>query len=316
MIATSNPRVTRVPIATKVLGFLQLGKARIYHHGYGWLLAVLLLRLDGLVTTDTAVALGLLLVMVYTVQFSGGAWDDIGGYRDGSDAANYAGRPRRTVAKKPLLTGVLTESEAVVFGVVCWIVGVGSGLLAVSTLDGRPPLVAVLLLLAAQIAAVQYSVGLKLSYRPFGLEPTIFLVLGSIALMPYWLVAGRLSAEILITSALFGLWFLMVVSYGNASDRGGDAAVSRRTLAVILSPSRFRIVLVLLLAVELTLLALLFTTTRIQPVLALTAVPLVILHCVQLGYGLRGDSWRTARLLGLLSLDAGCLGLALAFLLS
>ncbi|HET8662286.1 MAG TPA: UbiA family prenyltransferase [Micromonosporaceae bacterium] len=316
MTATSAPSVARVPIMTKIVGFLQLGKIRIYHHAYGWLLAVLLLRLDGLVTTETAAALVVLLVMVELGQWSGGAWDDIGGYRDGSDARNYAGRPARTVAKKPLLTGVLTESEAVVFGIVCWVVSVACTLLAAYLLDGRAPLVAVLLMLAVQVAAVQYSAGLKLSYRPLGLETTIFFVIGSIALMPYWFVAGDLNREILITSALFGLWFLMVVNYGNASDREGDRSVSRHTLAVMLAPERFRIVLVLLLAAEVTLLTLLFTATRINPVLAVAAVPVVALHSVQLYHGIRGKDWRKARLLGLLSLDAGCLGLALAFLLS
>lgn len=316
MTATSAPSVARVPIGTKIVGFLQLGKTRIYHHAYGWLLAVLLLSLDGLATTGTAAALAMLLVMVQTGQWSGGAWDDIGGFRDGSDARNYAGRPRRTVAKKPLLTGVLTEPEAVVFGIACWVVSVIAMLLAVYLLDGRVPLVAVLLMLAVQIAAVQYSAGLKLSYRPLGLELTIFFVIGSIALMPYWFVAGSLNREILIVSALFGLWFLMVVNYGNASDRDGDRSVGRHTLAVMLPPERFRIVLVLLLAAEVTLLTLLFTVTRINPVLALAMVPVVALHSVQLYHGIRGKDWRKARLLGLLSLDAGCLGLAVALLLS
>jgi len=207
-------------------------------------------------------------------------------------------------------------SEAVVFGIVCWVVSVTCTLLAAYLLDGRAPLVAVLLMLAVQVAAVQYSAGLKLSYRPLGLETTIFFVIGSIALMPYWFVAGGLNREILITSALFGLWFLMVVNYGNASDREGDRSVSRHTLAVMLPPERFRIVLVTLLAAEVTLLTLLFTVTRTNPVLALAAVPVVALHSVQLYHGIRGKDWRKARLLGLFSLDAGCLGLALAFLLS
>src|SRR2546423_8581449 len=142
--ASGASGVAKAPVGAKVMAFLRLGKARIYHHAYGWLLAVLLLRLDGLVTKQMAAAIALLLLMVEATQFAGGAWDDIGGYRDGSDARNYAGRPRRTVAKKPLLTGALTEREAVVFGVVCWLVGVSATLAAASTLDGRAPLVAVL----------------------------------------------------------------------------------------------------------------------------------------------------------------------------
>lgn len=316
MTVTSASGATTIPIAAKVMGFLRLGKARIYHHAYGWLLALLLLRLDGLVSRETAAALALTLVMVLTIQWSGGSFDDLGGFRDGSDARNYAGRPPRTVAKKPLLTGVLSESEAVAFGLVCWIVGVSAGLLAVYSLGWRTPLVVVLLMLAAQIASAQYSVGLKLSYRPLGLELTIFYVIASIALMPYWVIAGRLNAEILYTSALVGLWFLMVVFYGNASDKQGDAAVSRRTLAVLLPLTWFKVALALLLAGSVTLLTLLFTTTRIDPILALAVVPVTALHAAQLYYGAGRNDWRRARFLGLMSLDLGCLGLALAFLLT
>jgi 1,4-dihydroxy-2-naphthoate octaprenyltransferase len=316
MTAVDRTSATRISAAAKIVGYLQLGKARIYHHAYGWLLALLLLRLVGLVNRHTAAALVLLLVMVLTSQWSGGAADDLGGFRDGSDARNYAGRPARTVAKKPLLTGVLTEAQAVRFAVLCWMAGVASGLLAVNSLGWTSPLVAVLLLLVAQICAVQYSVGLKLSYRPLGLELTIFYVIGCIALMPYWVIAGRLSAKILITSALLGIWFLMVVCYGNASDRQGDSEVSRHTLAVMLPPKAFKVILGLLFAASVTLLTLLFTTAGLHPLLAVTVIPVIVVHAVQLYHGAGRSDWRKARFIGLISLDLGCLGLALAFALS
>ena len=47
----------------------------------------------------------------------------------------------------------------------------------------------------------------------------------------------------LTVTALVGVWFLLVVSHGNASDRQGDAAVNRRTLAVLLSDKAFRVFL-------------------------------------------------------------------------
>lgn len=310
---TTTPQVSA---DTRVLAYLRLGKARIYHHAYGWLLALLLLRLGGLVNRHTAVALVLMLVMVLTSQWAGGASDDLGGFRDGSDARNYAGRPARTVAKKPLLTGALTQAQAVRFGVICWIIGVASGLLAAYSLGWTTPPVAIALLLVAQVCAVQYSVGLKLSYRPLGLELTIFYVIGCIALMPYWFIAGRLNAEILLTSALFGLWFLMVVCYGNASDRQGDSEVSRRTLAVMLPPGGFRVVLSLLFGSSVALLALLFTVTSLNPLLGFAVLPVIVLHAVQLYYGAGRADWRKARFLGLMSLDLGCLGLALAFFLA
>jgi 1,4-dihydroxy-2-naphthoate octaprenyltransferase len=312
MTATTHAPATSA--GGKIAAFLRLGKARIYHHAYGWLLAVLLLWHDGHVTRDTAPGIALLLLMVIASQFAGGAADDLGGYRDGSDARNYAGRPARTVAKKPLLTAALTEHEAVTFGVVCWLVGVGATLLAAVTL-GAPPL-AVVLLLVAQVAAVQYSIGLKVSYRPLGLELAIFFMLGCIALMPYWFTAGHLTTESLLVSALFGLWFLMVVSYGNASDRDGDTSVSRHTLAVLLPPQRFKIVLTLVFVASVTLLSVLFATTSLSPFAALAVLPVTVLHAVQLHRGAVRDDWRAARFLGLMSLDLGCVGLAVAILVS
>ncbi|MET9561744.1 UbiA family prenyltransferase [Streptomyces tauricus] len=316
MTATSASEATKNSAASKAMGYVRLGKVRIYHHAYGWILALLLLRLDGHVNGDTAPALALLLLMVLATQWSGGAADDLGGFRDGSDARNYAGRPPGTVAKKPLLTGVLTEAEAVRFGVVMWVIAVAAGLIAVATLDGRAPLAAVVVMLVGQIASVQYSTGLKLSYLPGGLEVTIFYVIGCIGLVPYWLVAGQVTAEALFTAALVGVWFLLIVSYGNASDKQGDSEVSRHTMAVLLPLGAFKVFLSLLFAASVTLLTLLFTTTRFDPLLALTVVPVVVLHAVQLYFGAGKEEWRKARFIGLSSVDLGCLGLALAFVLA
>jgi 1,4-dihydroxy-2-naphthoate octaprenyltransferase len=315
MTTLDTPRTARPTLAVKTAAYLRLGKARIYHHEYGWLLALLLLRLDGLASRHTAPALVLLLAMVVAVHWAGGAADDLGGFRDGSDARNYAGRPPRTVAKKPLLTGALTETQAVRFGVICWVIGVACGVLAVASLGWASRVTPLILLLAAQICAVQYSVGLKLSYRPLGLELAIFYMMSCLTLMPYWLVAGRVTGMVLYTSALMGVWFLMVVCYGNASDRRGDAEVSRYTLAVLLPPAAYPVVLALLAAASAALVCLLFGTTRLHPVLIVTMAPLLILQAVQLYYGVRAN-WRRARFLGLMSLDLGCLGLALALILA
>ncbi len=298
------------------MAYLRLGKVRIYHHAYGWVIAVALLYQAGLVRASDLPALFLLLIMVEAVQFAGGAADDLGGYRDGSDARNYAGRPARTVAKKPLLTGALNEPQAVRFAVVCWVVGVSAGLLAALLLAGRSSPWAVVWMLAAQIASVQYSTGIRLSYRPLGLELTIFFVTSAIALTPYWLVAGRPTRAAVLAAAVFGVWFLMIVSYGNASDRLGDAEVNRHTLAVLMPQRGFAVVLALLLLIDVTLIVALFTTTTLSSSVAWTMVPVVVLHGCQLFFGPVRGNWRTARFIGLASLDAGALGLVAAILLS
>lgn len=312
-----RPDPVAVPVRRGgVMAYLRLGKVRIYHHAYGWVIAVALLHHEDRLRVADLPALLLLLIMVEAVQFAGGAADDLGGYRDGSDARNYAGRPARTVAKKPLLTGALDESQAVRFAVVCWVVGVSAGLLAALLVAGRASPWAVVWMLAAQIASVQYSTGARLSYRPLGLELTIFFVTGTIALMPYWLIAGQPTRAAALAAALFGVWFLMIVSYGNASDRVGDAEVNRHTLAVLLPQRAFAVVLAALLLIDVTLIGALFTTTTLSPVAAWTLVPVVVLHGCQLYFGPVRGNWRTARFIGLASLDAGALGLVAAILLS
>lgn len=316
MTTIEQRSTARMGPGTKIASYLRLGKARIYHHAHGWVLASLLLWLDGLVNAGTAVAMGLMLVMLLASQWSAGASDDIGGWRDGCDAQNYAGRPDSTVIKKPLVTGALTERQAVRFAVTSWLVGVLAGLAAAYAMDWKTPVAAIVLLLFAQICAVQYSTGIKLSYRPLGLEFVIIYTIGCTALMPYWFIAGSLTPEILITSALMGVWFLLVVSYGNASDREGDAAVSRKTLAVLLPPRWFKVALHLFFAGSLALLSLMFTVTRFDPALSPLVLPAVALHSAQLYYGAYRQELRKARFVGLLSLDAGFVGLAIIFLLS
>ncbi|MFH5227876.1 UbiA family prenyltransferase [Antrihabitans spumae] len=309
--ATSTTRPSR-----KLLAYLQLGKARIYHHSYGWLLAILLLNLDGYLDRSSVVPLLLALLTLQLVQWSAGAADDIGGFRDGSDARNYAGRPAVTVAKKPLLTGALSEAEAVRFAVTMWVGAVVTAALAALTYDGPVSIALVLTFLIGHIWASQYSWGLKVSYVPLGLEATIFVITGFTALLPYWLIAGQLNAEILLVFTIFGLWFLMVVEYGNASDREGDAAVNRRTLAVVLSPRTYQVLLAALLVANIVLLAVLFTSTRIAAVGALAVLPLVALQLAQLYFGAIRQDWRRARFMGILSLDLGSIGLGVALLIS
>lgn len=299
----------------KVSAFLRLGKARVYQHGYGLLLAALLLGHEGRLRAADGLALALMLLALYAFQYATAGADDIGGFRDGSDAANYTGRPAFTVAKKPLLTGELTEREAMRFVVACFAVGVASGPVALWLLDGDVPTGALVVFVVALASCVQYSMGLKISYRPLGLETQVFLTTGVLVLLPYWAIAGELNRMSVLVSAIFGSWFLLVVAHGNASDRDGDADVGRRTLAVMLPDRAFRAVLVSLFVLSTALVLALFTTTTLRPALLVALVPLVAVHVAQQWAGALGQDWRKARYLGLVSLDVGCLGLGAALLL-
>jgi 1,4-dihydroxy-2-naphthoate octaprenyltransferase len=219
-----------------------------------------------------------------------------------------------TTVRKPLITGALTVSEAVRFAVVAWIAGMLAIALSAGALDWRVPLWALVVALGVPVLAVQYSCGVKLSYRPLGLESTIFFTGAYTVVAPYWFVAGKVSREALLVGALVGLWLLLVVSYGNASDRAGDAAVSRRTLAVILPTPWFSVVVHLLVAANAVLLVLLFTTTRLSPGLLVIGAPAVALQLAQLYYGMHRGELRKARFLVLISIDLGFASLAAALL--
>jgi 1,4-dihydroxy-2-naphthoate polyprenyltransferase len=73
---------------------------------------------------------------------------------------------------------------------------------------------------------------------------------------------------------------------------------------------------VALMGISLVLLILMFTVTRFDSALFLLVLPVIGMHVAQLYYGAYRHELRKARFMGLLSLDAGFIGLAVAFLLS
>ncbi|MDQ2816062.1 MAG: 1,4-dihydroxy-2-naphthoate prenyltransferase, partial [Actinomycetota bacterium] len=111
--------VSRVAWPRKLAGYAQLAKLRVYYHVYEWLLAILLLNMKGILTSAAVTSLILILVAMLAVQGAACATDDVMGFRDGTDAANYranelAPQPRKLLPK-PLLTGLLTPREGIVF---------------------------------------------------------------------------------------------------------------------------------------------------------------------------------------------------------
>ncbi|MGP2440726.1 UbiA family prenyltransferase [Streptomyces sp. JW3] len=312
-MSAEHPLTGAVTPVPKAVSYLRLAKARIYHYVYGWALGLALLHTDGIAVTTKAVPLTLLLVGILAFQWSTSAADDVCGFLDGSDARNYAGRPAITRVRKPLLTGALTLPEATRFAVIAWCAGLAAILLAAASLGWHVPLPALAVAVLTPALAVQYSCGVKLSYRPLGLESTVLFTGGYTVFVPYWFVTATLSPATLLVSALVGLWLLLVVAYGNASDRDGDRAVARRTLAVILPPAWFAAMLHLLVITNALLLVLLSTALR-HPDLILLAAPVTVLQLAQLYYGVYRRELRKARFLVLVSIDIGSVALATALL--
>ncbi|GLW09388.1 hypothetical protein Misp01_45170 [Microtetraspora sp. NBRC 13810] len=170
--------------------------------------------------------------------------DDVTGIRDGSDSANYLHGDQtrlRPLSRKPLLTGALSVSHAarfgylsIAWGVVWWTVTV--------FLAPHAALWTILVTVLLLTASVQYSWGLKLSYRGFG-EILLLLCPAAFVVAPYGFLTGTLPPVVAVAALVFGFGQLMIGAYSNTNDIEGDAAVGRRTVAVVTSPRGNRVFL-------------------------------------------------------------------------
>ncbi|WP_030265643.1 UbiA family prenyltransferase [Streptomyces violens] len=228
--------VRPAPATAKVRAYVRLAKLDIIDYYLALPVALTLLlatgqRLSpGTLLTLVLFGLGELCVIAASVAF-----DDVTGYRDGSDAANYGpDAPRRRLARKPLLAGTLTPTEAIRFG---WAAAVAGALLWAGAAAVAPHRSAWTLVLAAAclVTAVQYSWGLKISYR--GWQEVFLCGFGvGMVLVPYGLLSASLSGFAVVQAVLFGAGPMLFGLYSNTHDIEGDARVGRPTVAVLTSP--------------------------------------------------------------------------------
>nr|WP_285748247.1 UbiA family prenyltransferase [Lentzea sp. NBRC 105346] len=177
------------------------------------------------------------------------ALDDLTGYRDGSDIANYApDDPNRRVARKPLVAGTLTERQVLGFAWVTALAGAALWLGAIAIAPHRPMWTLVVIAVTF-FFSVQYSWGLKLSYH--GFQEFFLAALGwAVVLGPYGLATGTIDGFALVQALLFGLGPLLFGVYSNTNDVEGDRGVGRPTVAVLTSPRGNALFVALLSAVE------------------------------------------------------------------
>ena len=255
------------------------------------------------------------------VQAAACAADDVVGFRDVATtlATIVLAHNLRIMSKllpKPLLNGVISEREGAIFAGAATLGAILAALGAVAALRWNIPRAAPLGYCLVFLFAFQYSWGLKLSYRPGGLELVVFVVNVGTVLLPYWSIAHSLSRLALNMSILVGVWFLLVVCYGNAADREGDAAVGRRTFAVLADPPLYRAFLVGLYLLSVFLTVLPFVLGLLNPLDVIFLAPLLAMSTLQVYRGaIRGDS-RAAMRIGFRCIDLGGLGFAAAILLS
>lgn len=189
----------------------------------------------GALTGRVGLTLGLFLLGEVAMVAGMVAFDDVTGFRDGSDAANYGpDAAARRLARKPLVAGTLTERQAIRFGVAAiaacaafWGAAVGVAPAA--------PLWAVLGTGACVVFGFQYSWWLKFSYR--GFQELFLAALGWGYVLPLvGLLTGRAPGFVVVQALVFGLGPVLFGVYSNINDRDGDRAVGRLTVAAVASP--------------------------------------------------------------------------------
>jgi 1,4-dihydroxy-2-naphthoate octaprenyltransferase len=294
-------------------GLLRLAKIKVFQHYFGWALAWLMLSPEALRRPGTTAAMVLFLIGSAAIVACACSADDIAGFRNGSDAMNYsAGERLRDIRAKPLLSGAVTEGQAVAFSVAAGVVAVAAGLAAFWQLRWQAPVMAYALYLAGFAAGVQYSAGFKFSYHRGGAEVLLCLTTAAGLLAPFLAVNRRWSTPALVAALLLGLWLVMVSSCSNVNDAAGDGAAGRRTLAVSSSETVLNAVLVTFFVVSVALIVgLTFSSPRWPWWTPLTALPAIVVHARQLSAGPGRGRWLEARRLGLIAYNLGFAGIGI-----
>ncbi|RCG21338.1 1,4-dihydroxy-2-naphthoate prenyltransferase [Streptomyces diacarni] len=288
--AHSGPLTAAEPrVEPKARSFVRLGKLDVYDY-YPSILVALAAVLLPLARVEAAAGwtLALFLLGEVFVVMSMVALDDVTGYRDGSDAANYGPNdPLRRKLRKPLIAGTLTQREALGFAWCTAAVGAALWAGAVALAPHRPGWTLVLVPVVF-VVALQYSYGLKISYHGF---QEVFLVgLGAaLVLAPYGLVAGHFSGFVLVAGVLFGAGPLLFGVYSNTNDIPGDRAVGRPTVACLVGPRGNAVFIGALSAAEF-LLGAVASATGIAPWwFVLLMLPVTALRVRQYVTGFRGE---------------------------
>jgi 1,4-dihydroxy-2-naphthoate octaprenyltransferase len=265
----------------------------------------------------TLLLIALSFVFFATISCTAIVFDDVTGFRDGSDAKNYNTQDvtgYRPQVKKPLVAGLLTEPQAIRFGLALWLVSIS---LVVLTwfLAGSSPWWVLAGLLAMALFSTQYSYGMKLSY--LGLQDfVLFFSFFGTTVLPFGLITGEVTPAVLILASVLGLWDVQVVQFSNIPDAKADGEAGRRTMAVLLSTRAHNALIVFTF--------LLIWAGTVWGVLAhglswltlLALVPAAVIHLVTLRAGLDSDPHRAyrGRILGWVAMRAWTAGVVVACL--
>ncbi|MFE6780237.1 UbiA family prenyltransferase [Streptomyces sp. NPDC057702] len=282
----------------RLSAYVKLGKLSFYDY---YLSAFIVwAALPGALTWDgTTFAVILLYIAGYVgVVAATVALDDVTGIRDGSDARNYSPESGalRDLTRKPLLSGALTVRQAERFGwgAMAWGAVMWS---LVFVIAPENSLWVGLLMVAVLVSNVQYSYGLKISYN-FGQE-LILVSPGLAILIPYALLTGEVTGLVILESALFGLWSLLVSIYSNMNDVEGDRLAGRRNLATLTTPATYRKIIVGTHLLEPVAVAVAIGVGAVPVWFVALMVPLWVMRVAQARSGVAQGNLLQARMLGI-----------------
>ncbi|GAA2786784.1 UbiA family prenyltransferase [Crossiella cryophila] len=291
-------RTVALPAEGRLRTYARLSKLDIFDYYLSLPLVLTLLPISLLAEPGILVLLGLFLAGEIILMASLVAFDDLTGYRDGSDAINYGpDAPARRMLRKPLVAGTLTEHQVLRFawgaflvGALCWAGAVW--------LAPAPPLWALVLTGVMLVLYPQYSYGLKLSY--IGCQEFYLAFIGWVlVLAPLGLAGGELTGFTVVQALLFGLGPLLFGVYSNTNDVRGDRSVGRITVATKTSVEGNRL---FVLALTLAEMALIVGSSALEIApwwFAFALAPTLILRALQFGQGFRDCDILRARRLGI-----------------
>ena len=275
--------------------YARLAKLDIYDYYLGlplvWALLAPAVRWDA----ATFALLALVLVAEVVVVAAMVGFDDITGFRDGSDAANYGSdAARRRLHRKPLVAGTLTEPQALRFAWAATAIGTALWAAVVAAAPHRPVWAAVLAAVCVA-ASVQYSWGLKISYRGF---QEIFLIGLGIGwtLVPYALLTGAAPGFVIVQAVAFGAGPMLFGLYSNTTDADGDRAAGRVTVATLVSARTHRAFVAAMTGALVLLIAGSAAAGLAPWWFPAVLLPVVAMRLAHLVIGFRGDILRARRI--------------------
>lgn len=226
----TEPTVVRLPTAQKIGAYWRLGKFQNYQMVLPILVAFTAVPPDTLRVGSGGMTAVLLFACGWSMCGVALVLDDIVGFREGLDEQTFASdghhRPR---SMKPLVTGEVSYEGAVRYVVALLALAALSGVIALVIAPHRSWLVSAILLTFA-LLNMQYSAGLRLSYR-FGTELSILSSFSLLAIGPYVLLTGQLPGAFALQGLFLGTWTLQLSWFSYCLDADKDASVGRRSLA-------------------------------------------------------------------------------------